>query len=52
MESLKLLDGFRLNIGATVPDGELEGRCLNANQYIMISDMSVLIDGNAEFVIQ
>ena len=52
MESLKLLDGFRLNIGATVPEGELEGRCLNANQYIMISDMSVLIDGNAEFVIQ
>lgn len=44
-ESLKLLDGFRLNISASVP-AEFAGVCLNEGQYFRIEDMSASIQGN------
>lgn len=43
-ESLKLLDGFRLNISASVPSASA-GVCLNQGQYFRIEDMSASIQG-------
>lgn len=44
---LKRLDGFRLNF--TGGTGGIEGVPLNENQYIRLTDISVRLDGDAEF---
>lgn len=44
-ESIKALDGFRLEISASVP-AEYAGVCLNSGQYFRIEDMSASIQGN------
>lgn len=44
-ESLKTLDGFRLNISVTVP-AEYVGVCLNQGQYFRLEDMSATIQGS------
>lgn len=47
-ESLKQLDGFRLNIIGSCKNGELAGKPLNSNQYVKINDISVRINGGVE----
>lgn len=44
-ESIKALDGFRLDISASVP-AEYAGVCLNSGQYFRIEDMSASIQGS------
>lgn len=46
-ETLKKLDGFRLNITGEANE-EYVGNALNANQYIRIIDMSVRINGGVD----
>lgn len=43
-DALKRLDGFRLDMSASVPESH-EGRCLNSGQYIRLDDISVMVNG-------
>ena len=47
VESLKKLDGFRLNITGT-SGGSYINVPLNSNQYVRIADMSVRINGGVQ----